>query len=140
MDSHTVIKEARNSKRLFLFCTRDLYFSGISQRQAKPWWLYPPSPFEHASDQQMSVGLRNVMILRLIPWFIFGKKCSAHSCKSRIDDLGKKLSTCLGFESHFHFSNTCRRRLRKYLIMGHAVAAWFSRPMIVSNFCSDTFF
>ena len=65
MSIHGPIIDARCSSMFMV--ARRRRSSGISKRQARPLWLYPPNPAGHASEKYACVGLRNVIRLKSIP-------------------------------------------------------------------------
>ncbi|MFN9983771.1 MAG: hypothetical protein ACK53Y_27850, partial [bacterium] len=69
-----------------------------------------------------------------------GKKDSLQSLISSNTWDDKYLSTLFVFPKISQSDNIKRILLRKYLIIGHAVAAWFKRPTVDSNNAYDTFF
>ncbi len=69
-----------------------------------------------------------------------GKKDSLQSLISSNTWDDKYLSTLFVFPEISQSDNIKRILLRKYLIIGHAVAAWFKRPTVDSSNAYDTFF
>jgi hypothetical protein len=72
--THTEMTDATNSSKLFWCTTSFLKADGIWNLQAFPLKSYPPRPCGQASDQHMNDGRWKVIVFKLMPWLIFGRK------------------------------------------------------------------
>jgi hypothetical protein len=72
--THTEMSDASNSSKLFWHNMSFLKAGGIWNLQAFPLKSYPPKPCGQASDQHMNDGRRKVIVFKLTPLLIFGKK------------------------------------------------------------------
>lgn len=75
-----------------------------------------------------------------MPWWTLGRKIPCHNFKSSKTDLDKYLFTAFVYLLTCQLVSMFLIQFRKYLIIGQAVAVWFSLPINFSNSLKEIFF